>query len=243
MDKIHTKLFDLHNISMDTAVAHIEQVSTTKGLDIIVTPNVDHLARLTIGRNRSILQTIYKDASLCLCDSTIFKLLLNMKGNTVREVIPGSTLTKVIFDYSIKDSDKVLIVGGSDKVIEKLKSKYHNLHVDHINPPMGFINDVAEINKVIDYTKLSQANYIFLAVGSPRQELLADLIQKESDANGVILCVGASILFLTGEVKRAPTWLQSINCEWFYRMLMEPKRLIPRYSKNFISLPKIFRNL
>lgn len=239
MEKIQTKFFDLHNISMTSALAHIDKVSTTKGLDIIVTPNVDHLARLTKGRNSNLLQSVYQNASLCLCDSTIFKILLNVKGNLVEQVIPGSSLTQNLFDNVIKASDKVLIVGGSDEVIDKMKTKYLNLDINHINPAMGFINDPSEIDRVIEYTRTTQANYIFLAVGSPRQELLAHLMMKKSNSNGVILCIGASILFLTGDVKRAPQWIQTIYCEWLFRMLTEPKRLVPRYSQNLITLPKI----
>jgi N-acetylglucosaminyldiphosphoundecaprenol N-acetyl-beta-D-mannosaminyltransferase len=228
---------------MASALARIDYVSETKGLDIIVTPNVDHLARLTEGPKNSLLHSIYRNASLCLCDSQTFKKLLIMKGNIVKQVIPGSTLTQNLFDYIINASDKVLIVGGSHKVIQKMKYKYQNLDIHHINPPMGFINDPAEVDKVVEFTKTSQANYIFLAVGSPRQEILADLLKKRTDSNGVILCIGASILFVTGEVKRAPTWIQTINCEWFYRMMMEPKRLIPRYGRNFLALAKIYTSL
>lgn len=34
---------------------------------------------------------------------------------------------------------------------------------------------------------------------------------------------------ISGKIKRAPVWVQSIHMEWFYRMIQEPKRLAKRY--------------
>jgi UDP-N-acetyl-D-mannosaminuronic acid transferase (WecB/TagA/CpsF family) len=32
-----------------------------------------------------------------------------------------------------------------------------------------------------------------------------------------------------GTTRRAPTWMQRVGLEWFFRFLMEPKRLFRRY--------------
>jgi len=41
--------------------------------------------------------------------------------------------------------------------------------------------------------------------------------------------VGGSFDVLAGFIKRAPHWLQSIGMEWFWRLLMEPRKLWKRY--------------
>jgi N-acetylglucosaminyldiphosphoundecaprenol N-acetyl-beta-D-mannosaminyltransferase len=41
--------------------------------------------------------------------------------------------------------------------------------------------------------------------------------------------VGISFSFLTGEVRRAPRWLQRIGLEWAHRFVQEPRRLFRRY--------------
>ena len=43
------------------------------------------------------------------------------------------------------------------------------------------------------------------------------------------MALGATIDFEAGNVKRAPHWMQTLGMEWFYRFLMEPKRLFKRY--------------
>ena len=41
--------------------------------------------------------------------------------------------------------------------------------------------------------------------------------------------VGAAFDFESGEVKRAPKWIQNMKLEWFYRLMQDPKRLFKRY--------------
>jgi N-acetylglucosaminyldiphosphoundecaprenol N-acetyl-beta-D-mannosaminyltransferase len=242
MDMINTPLLNLHNVTMVDAINTIKQYSESPTLDIVVTPNIDHLARIVSEGETSPLKAIYSRASLCLCDSRILAKLLQFKDKRVKEVITGSTLTQNLFDSEHMVNQTILVVGGEDSVFNKLLAQYPHLNLQHINPPMGFIDDQAEINKVIDYAKQVQPNYIFLAVGSPRQEMLAEQLQASLN-KGVALCIGASILFLVGEEKRAPQWVQRLSLEWCYRMFQNPKVLVKRYLGNFLQLRHVFKAL
>lgn len=241
MDKIKTSLVELDNIPMGVALSKISDMSKTKGIDIVVTPNIDHLGRL-LNKN-SHLTSAYENASLCLCDSRIFEKLLRLKGKKVKEVIPGSTLTSKLFDTVLSPEDHIMVIGGNESIIKKLRTKYARLNIDHYNPPMGFINDIVEVNKVLEITSFSKANYFFLAIGSPRQEALALKMKECYNNHAVALCIGASILFLVGEEKRAPLWMQEVHCEWLYRLLQDPKRLFFRYFQNLTYLVKIYKRL
>jgi N-acetylglucosaminyldiphosphoundecaprenol N-acetyl-beta-D-mannosaminyltransferase len=44
-----------------------------------------------------------------------------------------------------------------------------------------------------------------------------------------IITVGAAFDFHTDQLKQAPKWMQKSGLEWFFRVLMEPKRLFMRY--------------
>ena len=45
----------------------------------------------------------------------------------------------------------------------------------------------------------------------------------------VMIGVGAAFDFHAGRVKQAPSWMQRAGLEWFFRLLMEPRRLWRRY--------------
>ena len=44
--------------------------------------------------------------------------------------------------------------------------------------------------------------------------------------------VGAAFDLLSGNLKEAPDWMKRSGLQWFYRMLVEPKRLWKRYLSN-----------
>ena len=226
---------------MDAAKATRLLANSDKA-EIVITPNIDHIARLVELDDRP-LYSIYQNCSLCLCDSKILQKLLVMKKISIEHVVPGSSLTEYLFDNTLSGQDNVLIIGGNDDVIELMRAKYPQLTLNHYNPPMGFINSSDEVAKTINYCTNANPDYIFLAVGSPRQEILAKKIADTKKISPVMLCIGASILFLVEQEKRAPIWMQKAHIEWLYRMLQDPDRLVKRYWGNFLALGKIYRHL
>ena len=223
MEIVKSKLCDIHDLSLTDAADSVTQLSKSDDLNIVVTPNIDHFSRLIDKTDP--LADVYKESTLCICDSKILQKLYKLKSKPIQHVVPGSTLTQHLFDHTLDSSNKILIIGGNDAVISKLRSKYSELNIDHYNPPMGFINDATEVQKTVDYCIQSSSRYHFLAVGSPRQEILASKLKETREVSGVALCIGASILFLVDEEKRAPQWMQKAHLEWFYRMMQDPGRL------------------
>ncbi len=242
MEIISTSIVNLHNLTMLDSINKVKELSQTSKLDIVVTPNIDHLARIVTEGETSQLKAIYNRASLCLCDSRILQKLLKRKNKHIHEVVPGSTLTQLLFDDNHMTDKKILIVGAENNVFETLQAKYSHLNLHHINPSMGFIDKPEEVERIVQFTEQVQPDFIFLAVGSPRQEILAEKLQLTL-TKGVALCVGASILFLAGEEKRAPQWIQNLHLEWCYRMFQNPKVLVKRYFGNFLKLQQIYKAL
>lgn len=243
MEKIITKICQLDNIDIETALKRVQSMGGAKNLNVVVTPNIDHLTRLCDSKVNRDFESIYHQSDLCLCDSKVFEKLLRIKGKKVKEVIPGSTLTAKLFSDVLSGDDSILIIGGDESVILRLRELFPDLSINHYNPPMGFMNKKDEVEKTLQYAESSDSNYFFLAIGSPRQEIIAKMLKERGKVSGVALCIGASILFLVGEEHRAPKIFQFLHLEWFYRMIQSPSRLASRYVSNFLALPGIFRKL
>jgi N-acetylglucosaminyldiphosphoundecaprenol N-acetyl-beta-D-mannosaminyltransferase len=106
---------------------------------------------------------------------------------------------------------------------------------------MGFIESPQALEECLRFVEDgSPFRFCFLAVGSPQQERVAELLQRRGKARGLALCVGASINFLTGVERRAPRWMQHAGLEWLYRLLRDPRRLASRY---LVRGPRIFLHL
>jgi len=235
----HLALCPIDPINLDETISAVRGMVADARFHYLVTPNMDHLQRLYCDDTSGVLKDIYRRASLSLCDSRILEKLLRLRGLSIPEVIPGSSLTAELFERELHSEDRIVLVGGSDTVVEKLRLRFPRLQFSHINPSMGFIHQADEVKQLCDRIAETRADFIFLAVGSPQQELLAAHL-SERLSRGVALCVGASLLFLSGDERRAPSWLQYLHGEWLYRLLQNPRRLIRRYFSNAIYLPRIF---
>ena len=70
----------------------------------------------------------------------------------------------------------------------------------------------------------SKADILFVAMGSPKQEIWMN--QYASKLTTVKLCqgIGGTLDTIVGTVKRAPRFWQDLGLEWFYRLLCQPSR-------------------
>lgn len=80
-------------------------------------------------------------------------------------------------------------------------------------------------------------NLVVLAMGMPKQELVADLLKAVCNGPLLVVCGGAIIDFQAGKTERAPEIWRKVHLEWFYRLLKEPRRMFNRYV---IGIPKFF---
>jgi N-acetylglucosaminyldiphosphoundecaprenol N-acetyl-beta-D-mannosaminyltransferase len=98
----------------------------------------------------------------------------------------------------------------------------------------GYVAE-AEMAALVQDINDSGAEILFLALGSPRQELW---MRRHLPAlTGVRVCqgVGGTFDVLAGAVRRAPRAFIRLNLEWLYRLLAQPRRLLrqsalPRFA-------------
>lgn len=219
----------------------IDHVITASGraFSYIVTPNVNHVVRL---EDDTELRRAYAAASHRICDSQVLKRLMTLLRTPVPEVIPGSNLTGELMDIAEARAWRVTVIGSDATEMRTMRRRYPNVTFLHHNPPMGFFDHPQEVQACLDFVIDHPAELVVLAVGCPRQEILGRLIQEDGRARGVGLCVGASIDFLSGKVKRAPRWMQRMSLEWLHRMCTEPRRLAKRYANDAVRMvPILYR--
>jgi exopolysaccharide biosynthesis WecB/TagA/CpsF family protein len=204
----------------------------------VVTPNVDHLVQ--IHRQRDLLGEIYRDAVFTVCDSRILAALARSAGLRLTTV-PGSDFTARFLAEAIEPEDAVLLVGSSADQAEKLMSLYGLKHLSHYEAPMNLSRDAGARSKTAAFVIAHPARYVFFAVGSPQQELIAHEVWRSGKARGTGFCIGASIDFLTGKAKRAPRLMQQLKLEWLHRLIKEPLRMWRRYLVDDIEIFRIYR--
>ncbi len=209
-------------------------ITTSDEFRFIVTPNVDHVVRLN--QEPDIFEPLYAAAWLSVCDSRILQLLAKISGPKLH-VVPGSDLTASLFSDVIDPNEPINVIGGDDDVITKVTKRFGLTHMQHHQPPMGLRKNPKAVAAAAKFIADNPARFTFICVGSPQQEMVAKAALESGDAVGLGLCVGASLDFLAGKIKRAPAWMQKARLEWLYRLASEPKRMWRRY---LVEGPKIF---
>lgn len=210
-----------------SALALLAARAASSPFAYLVTPNADHLVRLA----RDPLQygPLYRDAAWRLMDSRVVARAARAMGLMAPPVVPGSDLTGRLLEEVVLPDDPVAVLGGTARTAAAVARRFGLRRLVHHDPPMGFDADPAAFARAVEFIAESRARYKFLCVGSPRQEKVARAVLARGDATGTALCVGASLLFLSGEEKRAPALVQRAGMEWAWRLARDPKRLARRY--------------
>ena len=149
---------------------------------------------------------------------------LQKKGhhNTVK--IPGCELWLDIV-RAYYETKTFYLVGGQQAVIDaavtKLQTDFPGIRI--VNYRNGYIKTPQEQTALIEDIVLKQPDIVFVAMGSPKQELLMEEIQHKHQA--LYQGLGGSFDVYIGAVKRAPDWWVKNNLEWTYRLINQPTRI------------------
>lgn len=146
----------------------------------------------------------------------------------------GPDFFKLVFQRSAQVPVKHFLCGGKEGIADELKKavsdKFMNNNVvGTYCPPFRELSDdeFEELGRQINESK---ANIVWIGLSTPKQEKFASRLAKYTSVN-FIVTVGAAFDFHTDRVKQAPGWMQQLSLEWFFRLMMEPKRLYKRYME------------
>jgi N-acetylglucosaminyldiphosphoundecaprenol N-acetyl-beta-D-mannosaminyltransferase len=104
------------------------------------------------------------------------------------------------------------------------------------SPPFRPLS-AAEQQAQLDRIRAASPDILLVAFGQPKGERWIHQ-HLETLQVPVSIQIGASFDFVAGTAQRAPVAYQRCGCEWAYRMLKDPRRLVPRYAGNALFLAR-----
>jgi len=196
----------------------------------VFTMNLEHLRRLKRDRSYS---GRYREASIVTADGMPLVWASRLQGTPLPERVTGSSLIWTLTAAAAENQRSVYFLGGSpgaaQKAAEVLSERYPGLRVAGVDSgPSNFQDRDDELTTIRAQLADAKPDIVYVALGCPKEE---QLIARLRDAlpGCWLLGVGASFSFVSGEIPRAPLWMQRSGLEWFYRLAHEPKRLVRRY--------------
>lgn len=227
MRKIDFLGFAFDDVDAAQALEIVQSRPAQAPFAYVVTPNVDHVARLQKVATAEQMLALH-GAWLTVNDSNILRLLAKNCGINLTTV-PGSDLTAAVVKTLVVPGDVLTLIGGDDRMAAALAAMIPHATLLHHMPPMGVLRNEPAMAAAVDFVINNPARFVLLAIGAPQQEVLARRIALSERASGIGLCIGASVEFITGAKARAPIWVRRMNLEWLHRLLSEPRRLWRRY--------------
>lgn len=223
-------------LSEQEVVVHVFDRLNTGDGGWVITSNLDHLRRSRIDAE---FRAMLNCADLVVADGMPLVWAARVAGAPLPERVAGSSLVSTLAQAAAEQDRSIFLLGGdpgaAQGAADHLRGAYPKLRIAGAHcPPVGFEKDSQQMQAILAALKNTQPDLIYVALGSPKQEHLIQRIRHELP-QAWWLGVGISLSFLSGQVRRAPRWMQRLGLEWLHRLVQEPGRLVKRYL--FQGLP------
>ena len=174
----------------------------------------------------AVLYDTFKNADLLLPDGMGIVMAARILYGVGLERVPGSEFIFDICEIAAAASYKVFIYGAAEdvnkKAVDELKNRYPDLNI--VGRANGFVKE-SDMLDLIYRINASKAEILFLALGSPKQEIWYATYKNQLHHVRVVQGVGGTLDTIAGTVKRAPEIWCKLQLEWLYRLIMEPRRI------------------
>ncbi len=157
--------------------------------------------------------------------------------------LTGADLTLKLLEKAETEKKKVVIVnwrGGLSKkkhIKIALQKKFPSLNYLIIDASRKHGLAKEELEKIINF----YPDILFNTFGSPYQEKFIFHIREKLPSLRLAIAVGGSFDFISGKVARAPKFMRNIGLEWFWRLLIKPKRWRRIYNATIVFIYKIIK--
>ena len=213
---------DFDNLTLQEAVSAGMAALSGAGSCYAVTPNPEIIKA---AQETPALAQAIAGAALVLPDGIGVVKAAQILRTPLKEKVPGIDFAAGLMAQMAADGKRLYLLGAKPGVAEAAAAKLSERYVglDICGWRDGYFPET-ESEAVAAEIRSCGADVCFVCLGSPRQELW---MAAHGDTSGAKLLVGlgGSLDVFSGQLKRAPAWMQRAGLEWLYRLMKEPQRL------------------
>lgn len=226
-------------LNMKETVELVDEYVKTKTPLHLMGVNADKINDLN---KNKLMKRIVNSCGIINADGASVVLASKFLNIPLPERVAGIDLMQYLIGLSEKKEYKIYLLGAKQVVVEKtaevLKTKHPKLNVVGIHN--GYFKE-EDWYKISCEIKEKDPDFVFVGITSPLKEYLIEYLQNQGNSC-VFMGVGGSFDVISGNIPRAPKWMQNNNLEWLFRVIQEPKRLFKRYLfGNFKFIKNVFK--
>lgn len=157
-------------------------------------------------------------------------------GKPITERVTGIDMMERLVELAYKKGYRCYFFGTKENIVKKLVDIYKEQYSDELIAGYrnGYYSEDEEESIAIEIGH-SGADLLFVAMTSPKKEIFLDKYSNHLASIKFTMGVGGSFDVLSGNIKRAPLFIQRCGLEWFYRLIQEPRRMWKRYTIDSIK--------
>ena len=177
-------------------------------------------------------RAVLNGADLATPDGMPVVWALRSFGLPGQQRVYGPDLMLAVCRQAARLGHRIFLYGGRVETLRDLQRALENKMpgieiAGAYSPPFRPLTPEEDASAVA-LIRDAKPDILFLGISTPKQEKwMRDHIQRLPGM--VMFGVGAAFDFHAGRVPQAPPWMQRRGLEWFFRFLMEPRRLWKRY--------------
>ncbi len=188
----------------------------------IVTPNPIMIERAVRDRK---FRAVLNDATIRLADGVGIVLAARLAGTSLTR-IPGIEMAETLLACAARYGYRVYLLGGKPGVAKeaaaRLRTRLPGLCICGVRD--GYFS-AAEAERVTADIAAAHPDFLFVCLGSPKQENWIAENQSRLPGVRLFMALGGSLDVWSGRLERAPALLRAAGLEWLWRMAHEPRRL------------------
>ena len=217
-------------IDYDGAIALMDELVDTRGRGYVCAAPVH---ALMVAQDDPEMREALACSTLVVPDGMPLVWAANLLGESLDDRVYGPELMLRYSDRCAERGHRVWLYGGRDQgSLVQLALSMRRRHpgikiVGGYSPPFRAL-DGEEEELVVQQINEAKPDVLWVGIGVPKQEKWMARMRDRLDVP--VMCgVGAAFDFHAGRISMAPSWMQDRGLEWIYRIVQEPKRLLPRY--------------
>jgi N-acetylglucosaminyldiphosphoundecaprenol N-acetyl-beta-D-mannosaminyltransferase len=220
--------FDVSLISPRAACETVLRwASAGQATHLVVTPN---LSMYLVWERHPEFRRACARASLVLADGWPVAVLGSIATRRIVPRVTGSDLLRNVVAGAAGEHIRIGIIGGRgpEEAVRRCRLVHPGVDMRVIDDAQHDSLSESLAEHLAERARREGVDVLVLAYGAPRQEVFGMRLAHHLP-HGVILCLGGAVDFLSGHQRRAPAIVRRLCLEGFWRMALDPSRVLPRY--------------
>lgn len=223
---------DFARLDMSATLELAERIIERRRPEFFITANLNFLM---LAEQYPRLHEVSRRSAAVLADGWPIVWRSRFTPQPLPARVAGADLIVELAAKAAEQGYRLFLLGAADGVAQaaadELQRRFPGLKIAGCYSPPYRSLSRAEHAAMLDSIRAAQPDILLVAFGQPKGEFWIDEHLQELQVP-LSIQLGASFDFLAGTASRAPRAWQRVGCEWLYRALADPRRLVPRYARN-----------